>query len=122
MEEMTPTIVVLIGLAMRIGIPVIVTVIAVIILRKVDARWQKEAEAEPPAMIVDKPQCWEVNECEPAAMQECPAPTSPEPCWQVHRQRNGYLLDKCLTCQVFSMAPMPTPVHPPAHKHAHSHA
>ncbi|MEW5939993.1 MAG: hypothetical protein AB1750_10050 [Chloroflexota bacterium] len=112
MENPPPALVVLIGLSLRIGIPVIITVIAVLILRKVDARWKAEAEAlppEPPAAIVEKPSCWEVIECAPELMKDCPAPVSPLPCWQARRQKNGYLMEKCLTCQVFRQAPLPTP-------------
>jgi hypothetical protein len=114
MENPTPTLIVLIGSALRIGIPIFITFFVVLILRKLDARWKAEAEAAPaPELVVQKEPCWEILGCDSEAVKVCPAPASPEPCWQVRRQKNGYLQEKCLTCQVFLQAPLPTPTHTP---------
>jgi hypothetical protein len=119
MENPTPTIIVLIGSAMRIGIPIFITLIVIFILRRVDARWKAEAEALPPQpaeIEVEKVACWEVNDCSPEQIKECPAPASTNPCWQVRRQKNGYLMEKCLSCEIFQQAPLPHHV-PAAHPH-----
>jgi hypothetical protein len=103
---------ILIGLLLRFGLPMVITLMVIVILRKVDARWQKEAEQSPPTVEVENPHCWEIKNCTPEQMSECPAPTSTKPCWQIRRQKNGYLREECLTCQVFQQAPLPAPIHP----------
>lgn len=99
------------GLLVRLAIPLFITALVITILRIVDKRWQEDAQQLPAAVNVDKPQCWDVNHCAPEQRRDCPSPRSSEPCWQVHRQANGYLREDCLTCVVFRQAPIPTPVH-----------
>jgi hypothetical protein len=31
------------------------------------------------------------------------------PCWQVYRQADGHLQERCLGCQVFRRSPVPIP-------------
>ncbi len=114
MDTMNSLYAVLTGLVIRLAIPIGITLIAIMILRKIDARWQKEAE-QLPLPAAKKPHCWEINQCNAEAMENCPAPASSLPCWQVHRLNNGYLDEQCLTCKVFLQAP-PVPV-----THAYSH-
>lgn len=113
MENQTVLLVVLTGLLLRIGVPLAITIIAIMILRKVDARWQTEAEVEAVSqpVLVEKEQCWEYKECDPEDVKICPAANSPLPCWQVMRQKNGYLREDCLTCKIFQQAPLPAPLH-----------
>ena len=96
------------GLLLRIGIPILFTGGLVYLLSRMDARWQKEAmqQKSPGAETGQKP-CWEQKGCSPEEILACPAVKSIEPCWQVFRQSNGYLAQKCLDCQVFSSAPAP---------------
>lgn len=112
MEWMNPALAVVIGLALRLAIPIAITLLAVYVLHKVDVRWQEEAAQMPAPLEVEKPYCWDVHHCPAEKMKDCPAPRSSEPCWQLHRLSNGYLSETCLTCQVFHQAPIPTPVHP----------
>jgi hypothetical protein len=112
MENLDTILVILIGLLLRFGLPMAITVVVVFILRKLDARWQAETEEVPPTVEMVSPHCWEIKNCMPEQMRECPTPTSTQPCWQVRRQKNGYLREECLTCQVFNQAPLPVPVHP----------
>mgnify|MGYP001412411865 CR=1 FL=1 len=112
MENLDTALVILIGLLLRFGLPLAITVAVVVILRKLDARWQAEAGQLPPAVEVEKISCWDVKNCTPEQMSKCPAPTSTQPCWQIHRQMNGYLHERCLTCEIFNQAPLPAPVHP----------
>lgn len=114
MQWMTPTLAVIIGLALRLAIPIAVTLLAVYILHKVDVRWQEEAAQMPAPLEIEKIRCWEIHGCPTEKIKACEAPRSTEPCWQLHRQKNGYLSEACLTCQVFHQAPIPAPapVHP----------
>ncbi len=111
MQELTSIFAILVGLLVRIAIPLVITIVVILILRRADARWQKEAEQLPPVVTVENPHCWDIKNCPAEQVNECPAPTSLAPCWQVRRQKNGYLREACLTCQIFRQAPLPTPVH-----------
>jgi hypothetical protein len=95
----------LIGIAVRLVIPVLVTVLAVYLLRRLDAHWQSEGMSIP--ANVEKPACWEINGCPPAQRKECSGYLSPLPCWQARRSPNGYLREECLSCKVFLSAPLP---------------
>lgn len=111
MEWINSILVIVFGLLVRLAIPLFITALVIVILRAVDKRWQDEAKELPAAVNVDKPQCWDVKNCAPEQRRDCPSPRSSEPCWQVHRQANGYLREECLTCVVFRQAPIPAPVH-----------
>jgi hypothetical protein len=106
METLIAFFYVLAGFLLRLAIPIAGTILLVFFLRKMDARWQVEAERE--ALAVDKPQCWKIKGCTAEQAQDCPAGSSPMPCWQVNRLPNGYLNEKCITCEVFTEAPVPT--------------
>ena len=111
MEWINSVLVVLAGLGLRLAIPIGITLLAVYVLHKVDVRWQEEATQMPAQVDVEKPRCWDINACPAEKMKDCPVPASPEPCWQMHRQSNGYLAEACLNCQVFHKAPIPAPIH-----------
>ena len=116
MEEINSVLVVLFGLLIRLAIPIMITALAVTILRAEDKRWQAEAKQAPlPVLKADKPYCWVINKCPPEKMKDCEALYSTEPCWQVYRQPNGHMLEKCLSCKVFRQAPTPAPVAKPVH-------
>jgi len=106
METITAFFYLLAGLLLRLSIPIIGTVLLIVILRKLDQRWQAEAELQP--MLMEKPECWKIKGCEPEQAQNCKGASSPLPCWQVYRRPNGYLNEACLSCNVFIEAPMPT--------------
>jgi len=93
------------GFILRLAIPIAATILIVFLLRKLDARWQAEAELNP--LPIDKPECWKITGCTPEQMENCEAVASSLPCWQVHRLPNGYLHEECLTCEVFKQAPIP---------------
>lgn len=105
MNGATAALAVLTGLVVRLAIPVLITVLAVGFLRKLDARWQSEAQIM--QVKVEKPQCWKVRGCTPAQRKICPVVKSSLPCWQVFRLPNGYLREECLTCDVLLKAPLP---------------
>jgi hypothetical protein len=93
------------GLLMRLALPIVITIVLVCLLRNLDARWQLEAERQPAP--VKKPECWKIKNCLPEQCRECPAFSSPLPCWQVFRLPNGYLRKDCLSCKVFNEALSP---------------
>jgi len=96
----------IIGLLLRLAIPITATLFVVYILRRLDKRWQAEAALAP--VHVEKPECWKINGCPPEQVKNCAAANSPLPCWQVKRLPNGYLKEDCLSCPVFIAAPVPT--------------
>jgi hypothetical protein len=106
MENILTFLYILLGLLLRLAIPIAGTLLIVLLLRKLDARWQAEAELQ--AIPVAKSECWKVKGCSPEQMQNCSAGKSPLPCWQVNRLPNGYLHEGCLSCPVFLNAPVPT--------------
>ena len=105
METLTPLFAVASGLLLRLAIPIGGTAILIYFLRKLDAHWQAEAERIP--VHVDKTECWKVKGCSEEQRKNCIAASSTLPCWQVHRQTNGYLQEKCISCEVFVNAPVP---------------
>lgn len=114
METNYSLLAILIGLAVRLALPVTLTLVAVYLLRKLDAYWQKQAEAEL-AGPAEEPEVWDLKNCPIEKRSTHPAATSSLPCWQTHRLPNGYLNDECLSCEVFHDAPAHVP-------HAHAHA
>lgn len=106
METMTAFLALCIGLLVRLALPIAVTLVMIYFLRKLDARWQTEAELRP--VSVQKPECWKIKGCSPEQQKNCVARISPLPCWQVFRLPNGYLREECLSCKVFLDAPVPT--------------
>jgi hypothetical protein len=94
---------ILIGAAVRLIIPILITVSAVFLLRKLDAHWQAEGEMAP--LSVKKPECWKINNCSPSMRKSCLGYLSPLPCWQARRLSNGYLRNECLDCKIFRTAP-----------------
>jgi len=95
------------GLLLRIGVPVAVTALIFFLLRRLDERWQKEALAIPVISSSQRP-CWEIKSCPEEKRKNCPASAQPNvPCWQVFRTKNGRLREECLECDVFHLAPVP---------------
>lgn len=105
MDTLTTLVAVLSGLALRLAIPILGTILLVYLLRKLDTRWQAESEQLP--TLVNKIECWNIKGCSEEQRKHCAGATSSLPCWQVHRQPNGYLQEKCVSCEVFTQAPIP---------------
>ncbi len=96
----------IIGLLLRLAIPITATLFVIYILRRLDKRWQAEAELQPAE--VEKLECWKIKGCPPEQVKDCTAAKSALPCWQAKRLPNGYLNEDCLSCPVFTEAPVPT--------------
>lgn len=103
---MTPFFVV-VGVALRLGIPVLLTIAVTWWLRRLDAQWQREGrQARAPRQPSAAPACWEIRHCPLESRQTCAAYAQPEtPCWQVFRQETGELRPACVDCPVFRGAP-----------------
>ena len=107
-----------IGILLRLAIPIVMTFFLAWLLRRLDARWQKEAELErgeveiglyPGRSFTPKNAgCWEIKGCKEEQKAVCPAFQHPDlPCWQVFRFNDGVLRAGCLDCSVFRNAPLP---------------
>ncbi len=128
MEWLTSAGAVLAGFLLRLAIPVGITTLLAWLLRRLDARWQREAEQQRMRNIaltsVPSPQiwgeegkggeglrCWQVRNCPLALRDVCPAYAHPEiPCWQAFRNGGGQLKEECLDCDIFRQAPVPLAV------------
>ncbi len=106
METITAFLTLCAGVFVRLALPITITLLLVYFLRKLDARWQAEADLTP--ISIQKPECWKIKGCSPEQRKDCMAFNSPLPCWQVFRLPNGYLSEKCTSCKVFINAPVST--------------
>lgn len=102
----------LLGILVRMGIPVLITAAAGWLLYRLDTRWQtetqREAAAQGKSLMVANSQCWEAHGCSEEARKKCPAYNNPEiPCWQAFRKANGELKEQCLDCDILRDAPIP---------------
>lgn len=100
------------GLFMRFGIPLILTAVLVFWLRRLDTRWQDEAEEMRRIQLKETmahwTPCWEIRKCPPQLRESCPAYQHRDlPCWQAWREAAGRLPDRCVDCIVFRNAPAP---------------
>jgi hypothetical protein len=102
----------LLGLILRLGIPLGFTILMVYLLKRMDDQWQGEALVTAAKARVKNTGCWLVNQCPPELRANCTAYAHPEiACWQFYRQGNsGFMLEKCLDCQVFRGAPVPASI------------
>ncbi|HUH96744.1 MAG TPA: hypothetical protein VLZ89_05260 [Anaerolineales bacterium] len=109
METIYAYLIIALGIALRIGIPILVTALISVYLHRLDQRWQEEGEEiETP---VEKPECWKIKGCLAEDRARCSGYLSPLPCWQARRLPNGYLNEACLTCVVFRRASVPVLSH-----------
>ncbi len=105
MNSSTAALAVLVGLAIRLAVPILLTLLVIAGLRSLDRHWQAAAESLP--FKVEKPQCWKTQGCAAAQRKTCLGYKSSLPCWQVFRLPSGYLEEKCLGCPVLLQAPLP---------------
>lgn len=106
---------VLIGLGLRIGLPLAVTALATWLLLRLDRRWQEQARTRSTQLALGAARhsvrCWEENDCPAEKRASCPAFARQEvPCWQVFREGSGRMPDECLGCSVFRNAPVPSTI------------
>jgi hypothetical protein len=107
MESIFSMITVVLGLLLRLGLPVLFTVLFVVLLRHLDARWQQEGIGKV-SVLAHNTRCWEQHNCSEEKRAKCAAYLHPEtPCWQLYRSKDGNLREQCLGCQTFRSAPVP---------------
>jgi hypothetical protein len=107
MDNITAIYAVVTGIVIRLAVPIGITAIAILFLRRLDTRWQAEAEEQLLQPVVEKAKCWEINNCTAEMRANCAGFQSEQPCWQAFREENGYLQERCLGCDVFKEAPVP---------------
>ena len=109
MEWLTTTFAMILGIILRVAIPIIVTLLIIKLLRWFDERWKQEADIEAaPLVKAGNIGCWDIHNCPEDKRAACEAYQNPDtPCWQVHREKNGRLQERCLGCDVFRHAPLP---------------
>jgi hypothetical protein len=110
MNESFAFLTMLVGLVVRVGIPIGLTAILIILLRRLDERWQKQAQRDLLAVPVFRPSnpgCWDIKHCSAEQRANCSAFAHPEtPCWQHFRESDGSLQKRCLGCEIFKTAPL----------------
>lgn len=104
--------VVLVGTLLRFVLPIALTALAIWFFRRLDAKWQLEAQQQLRARLAlaaaSHTPCWEQRQCSAERRAACPACQSSHlPCWQVFRDQQGRLRETCLECDVFLAAPVP---------------
>jgi hypothetical protein len=105
METIFTALALIAGLLIRLAIPIALTALLIFFLRKLDKRWQ--AEAQIPRPVMQTIECWKIKGCSPEQRENCVAYQATVPCWQAKRLPNGYLHEECLSCEIFIQAPMP---------------
>ncbi len=113
METLTSILVLLTGVVLRLIVPLALTVFVVVVLRRLDARWQTQAELERAMPEKGEAVCWKELGLSSKAIQ-ARLSGGERPCWQVSRLPNGHLREECLDCEVFRDAPVPV-----SRRHAH---
>jgi hypothetical protein len=132
----------IIGLfVLRLGVPALIILTIAYFLRRLDARWEQEARLEQEAGRVTRkvveqkdvfptlphsplPQpllaafdsygkpCWEIKDCDPIAVEQCPAHQNPNmSCWQARREAEGKIPLECYHCELFLLAIQSSELH-----------
>jgi len=101
---MNATLTILVGIAIRLIIPISLTALLVFWLHRMDARWQAQAQKENALAQKGATPCWKQEgfSAEESAQR---AALSETPCWQTNRSAEGHLMEACLACEVFRAAP-----------------
>ncbi len=105
----------IIGVLVRFVIPIALTLAAIWFFRKLDKRWQTEAEERMRLQMAlaaaQRTPCWEQKQCPAEQRATCPVYAQKGVlCWQVLRDKEGNLKTACLECGIFRDAPVPAKV------------
>lgn len=126
MSIFTETLALTLLFLLRLGVPIAVTGAIVWGLRRLDARWQVEADAQRASravaaglvsstattspLAVARP-CWQHNNCPPEKRQYCAACALTDiPCWMARLRADGKLPARCYGCALFRTRPAVQPV------------
>jgi hypothetical protein len=90
-------------LLLRLGVPVLFTLLVSYLLSRLDAKWKAERAAY--TQLAQGPRCWEIRGCDAATCLICPAYKAwPVPCWITRQRESGRVPEACFTCKVFLSA------------------
>lgn len=109
MEWLTTVSAIVLLVLLRVALPIAVTIAFILVFRWLDERWKKEADlADSKLVQVGNIGCWDINKCPEEQRAKCTAYINPnKPCWQVFRDKNGRLQERCIGCDIFRHAPVP---------------
>jgi hypothetical protein len=109
MEWLTTSLAIVLGVLLRIAIPIAVTIILVFIFKRLDERWKNAADSDGAATVrTINVGCWDIKRCSAEMRAQCKAYAHQDtPCWQVFREDDGMLPERCLGCDIFKHAPVP---------------
>jgi hypothetical protein len=112
MEGLTQVLIIIGLFLLRLGVPIAITAAVVYLFHRLDARWQREAEAQPMAaarklaVAAQKP-CWEEKGCAEKQRASCPACKFTDiPCWLARLKVENQLPAGCATCGRFAPIPV----------------
>jgi hypothetical protein len=103
-------------LLLRVGTPLLVIALLTWSLRRLDARWQREAQQARlqtldaslpviPDATVDGRPCWEQRGCSAERREECAAYSRPTvACWQARTEVEGVMPSGCTECGIYHVA------------------
>lgn len=102
---------------LRLGVPILIVFGVGYWLRRLDARWEAEAQVAVRKTVVmpeielrpvEQP-CWVLKNCPENAYTRCPVFLNPQqPCWLTRSRAEGTLPNACFQCVLFSQR---RPVH-----------
>jgi hypothetical protein len=97
---------------LRFGLPIAATVLLCWFFKRLDAKWQAEADIyrQDIGLESHRPsiRCWLFNKCSEEKRSKCIAyQNSQIPCWQHFRGASGELKEECIGCGVFRGFPKP---------------
>ena len=108
---------VIVGLfLLRLGIPIIITLAVGYLLRRLDAKWEAEAQensqsSTTPQMASTRKPCWEEKGCTEQQMAQCPACKWHDlPCWMARLRVENKLPTACIDCPRFTSKRTPHPI------------
>jgi hypothetical protein len=109
MDELITVLALILGVLLRVAIPLAVTFTFIKLLKWLDERWQHEAELKGiKVAAVGNTGCWDINNCPEGDRAKCRAYANPDkPCWQVFREKDGRLQERCIGCDIFKHSPKP---------------
>jgi hypothetical protein len=107
------TLVILGMFALRLGVPVVLTIAVCHVLDRLSVKRAEQIGAQRRAnlratahegKVVRQLQCWEIKRCDEATRAACPAYQRPNlPCWLALQLAGCQLSEQCLTCSLYDL-------------------
>lgn len=117
MDWLLQTVIIFGMFVLRLAVPLAIVLLVGYWLRRLDARWQAEAQAQREARLarqataqpeiellkVIKEPCWVIKACPETVYRQCPAYHNPDiPCWMARFRVEEIIPAKCYRCTLFS--------------------